>query len=614
MKKRLLMLAVAALCACTAAAGHNLENSVRTRSVGDVTISCKAPGEWSFKTEIWEDDGKEYISVAVKASAPSTPPQFEVAFALPQGGIHHLWEINGTTRFPLRPDWAGSFTTNLAKGMPLFQFFGDNSDNRLTVACDEVFRDVVTLMALREEGCEAVCRMSFFTVPEAPMTSYKVTLMLDGRDVFWADCIREASLWMSESSGCVPCRVPEAAYEPLYSSWYQFHQNVYAPDIEAECALASSIGMRTVIVDDGWQTDDSKRGYAFCGDWKVSENRFPDFPQHVDRVREMGIKYMLWYSVPFIGIHSENYRLFEGKYLYHIDGLGASVLDPRFPEVRGFLVDTYVRATREWGLDGFKLDFIDSFTFDGHDPALDEGYAGRDILTVPAAVNKLMTEVRDALQRENPDVLIEFRQAYVGPAIAQYGNMFRVGDCPGDPQQNRIGICNLRLGAPSVAVHSDMIEWNLQESPSVTATSIISALFGVIQYSVMLRDIPEAHTRVIRHWLEFSKAHRDALLKGYFRPYHPEAGYPLIEAGNSDERIIAVYLDGYTVPVPSSGPPVSYVINASGDDSLVLDLDFSPTRAHVYDIYGNHIKSCRLKSGLSRITVPSGGHVRILRR
>ena len=30
--------------------------------------------------------------------------------------------------------------------------------------------------------------------------------------------------------------------------------------------------MESIIVDDGWQTDDNNRGYAYCGDWAVTPN------------------------------------------------------------------------------------------------------------------------------------------------------------------------------------------------------------------------------------------------------------------------------------------------------------------------------------------------------
>ena len=61
------------------------------------------------------------------------------------------------------------------------------------------------------------------------------------------------------------------------------------------------MGMRCVIVDDGWQTIDNQRGYAFTGDWEVADSRFSDLPAHVDRTHSLGMAELLWISLPFVG-------------------------------------------------------------------------------------------------------------------------------------------------------------------------------------------------------------------------------------------------------------------------------------------------------------------------
>ena len=118
---------------------------------------------------------------------------------------------------------------------------------------------------------------------------------------------------------------------------------------------------------------------------------------------------------------------FRGKTLYVDDGLKAAVLDPRFPEVREYLIAAYERALRDWDIDGFKFDFIDLFRIRGTDPAVAEGYAGRDCRGVPEAVERLLTDAMARLKGLKPDLLVEFRQPYVSAAIRRYGNMFRAG-------------------------------------------------------------------------------------------------------------------------------------------------------------------------------------------
>ena len=224
---------------------------------------------------------------------------------------------------------------------------------------------------------------------------------------------------------------------------------------------------------------------------------------------------MLWLSVSFVGDESKAWARCNGKF---VDVHGekspgrVGVLDPRFPDVRDYLIRTYERVVGEWGFDGAKLDFIDQFKLVGKDPALKDDYAGRDYRSVPDAVNRLMKDVIAHLKRIKPDVLVEFRQAYMGPAILQYGNMMRAADCPADPCANRKRICDLRLTSGKTAVHSDMLVWSRDETPEGAALPILNALFSTIQYSMVLSTLPPAHAEVIRHWIAFSREHREALL------------------------------------------------------------------------------------------------------
>ncbi len=534
-------------------------------SFGELKLDCPEPGDWKISvTREVAADGAEIARIVLDAPKPTTPPVFAVQFGVPQVGLHYRWSVNGSD-VSLPPIWLTSNYTELGNGMPLNVFFDGNGESRLSVAASECDRRLRFDGGVRDKGSLIEHRITYFSTPEAPLTRYETLLRIDRVPRAFPEAVRRAVAWIEAAGGYKPCEPPEAAFDPLYSTWYNFHQAVTAKDVEAECAIAAKLGLKTVILDDGWQTDDPEAGYSTCGDWKPSKH-FPDMRAHVGRVQAMGMKYLLWYSMPFVGPKSDNYARFKGKYLMHKWGNG--VLDPRFPEVRRFLVDTYVNAMKDWGVDGFKLDFIDSFAFGGEDPAVKENYAGRDMKSLPLAVNRLMREVRDALTAINPDVLLEFRQRYVGPAIRRYGNMLRVFDCPGDMRRNRIAIANLRLASGRSAVHADMLEWNFAETPEAAARFIVNALFGVVQYSVMLRDAPAAHRAVIEKWLRFSQAHRETLLKGSFTPHHPELHYPVIEAESADERVIGVYQDGCVVDV--SDDKRTFLANASGSDRIVV--------------------------------------------
>lgn len=544
--------------------------SFKSRLVGTVTYDDVPHWRIAARTES-AGVGVETFKVSFAADEARVPPKTCFTFRFPLKDAVGRWHTEAGLNKNIPPVWGCGLTGNLAGGTPVVSVFSDTNENRGLVACSEALRRVHYAMGVVEETSEIEYRAVLFSEAEAPLKTYDVEFRLDFRPVFYADAIRDTFAWYARMPQYRTGIVPAAAFDPLYSFWYSYHQNVFAKPVADECARAVTYGMKTAILDDGWQTDDHNRGYAFCGDWNVSTNRFPDFAAHIRSVRERGMKYMIWYSVPFVGVKSANYKAFKGKFLYVNHDLEAAVLDPRFPDVREFLIGTYEKAMRDWGLDGLKLDFIDSMQLRGRDPALDDNYAGRDIKSVPLAVDRLMTDVRVRLQAIRPDVLIEFRQPYIGPAIRKYGNMLRASDCPMDPLVNRVRTIDLRLTSGEVAVHSDMLEWHPGDTVEGASKQFWSILFSVPQISVKLAEIPDAHQAKLREMLDFWMAHRDTLMHGTLRPERPDLNYPVVFAYGKGEQIIAVYDPGQVVVVDRAKGAKVFVVNATSADGLVVD-------------------------------------------
>ncbi len=575
--------------------------------IGEIRIAGELRN-WNLAcTKESPEPGVELVHFAFRAPELSDPPNVRLEWRVPQLDMQFRWHTAATFQRNIPPDWGAPLESSLAYQVPAVQLGALDGENRLTFALSEALRTVKIKAGVCEEANEIACSIELFSVPEAPLSSYETVLRLDTRHLFYAEVLRQTFRWYETFPECTPAVVPAAAFDPVYSSWYSFHQNLFDRELEAECRLAAACGMKGIIVDDGWQTDDCNRGYAYCGDWEISKNRFPDMRAHVAKVHELGMKYLVWYSVPFIGKKSRNLERFRGKFLARVDRLDTYVLDPRFPEVRAFLISIYENALREWDIDGFKLDFIDMFRFDGEDPAVSENYAGRDIKSLPEAVDRLLSETMAHLNRIKPGILIEFRQAYIGPAIRKYGSMFRAGDCPADVLSNRVRTIDLRLSSGSTAVHSDMLEWNSADSAESAALQFLNILFSVPQISVRLESLPERHREMLRFWLDFWSRHRETLMHGTLRPLHPILNYPIVIADGADEQIVAVYNPGMTVPVDCIPGRRCLVVNASGVEELVLDLASRPVSAEVFDTTGRAGEAGVPESGLARVRVPLSG-------
>ena len=363
-----------------------------------------------------------------------------------------------------------------------------------------------------------------------------------------------------------------------------------------------------VIIDDGWQTNDSNRGYDYTGDWQP--DRIPEMADFVARIRALGMKVALWYSVPFCGKKSKAYQRFKGKFLTE-DHRWAPVFDPRYPEVREYLITIYTEALTAWNLDGFKLDFIDDFHWYSDTPLYQSDIM--DYASINDAVDRLMTDVMQALQKKNPDVFIEFRQKYTGPAMRKYGNMFRAFDCPGDATMNRIRIADIKMLCGETAVHSDMVTWHPEEPVEMAALQLINTLFGVPQLSILLNEIPESHKKMVAFYTEYWNTNKEILLEGDFTPYKPLSNYPMKSVTHRNTQIIGVY-DTYVIPMNTTHKNV-HILNGQIANEVVVKLqhNFGDYHAEVYDCMGTLVfeNTLQLRKGILSIEVPPCGILKL---
>ena len=116
---------------------------------------------------------------------------------------------------------------------------------------------------------------------------------------------------------------------------------------------------------------------------------------------------------------------------------------------------------------------------------------GMDYVILEDAVRRLMVDVMKTLTAIKPDVLIEFRQSYIGPVMREFGNMFRVGDCPFTTSTNRIGMVDIRLLCGDTAAHSDMLAWHVNDRVENAVCQIENVLFSTVQFSARLDRVPE---------------------------------------------------------------------------------------------------------------------------
>lgn len=544
-----------------------------------------------------------YLSVKMTLAEEEIPERFSVKWKFSAKDCAFTWNPGMMDIHGLYFEWGKKIIkSRLASWMPEQQLISRTGKNKLNISVSDVDTPIEIGTGICEEDATVDCEISFFTLPTAPVTEYSVIIRLDMREINYYDSIYDVSDWWENECGYKAAYVPEGAKQPMDSLWYSFHQRLDKEEIVKECELSKALGMETVIIDDGWQTDDNNRGYAYCGDWRVAPKKMGDMATLVENIHNVGMKVMLWYSVPFMGIHCEKYEEFKDMLLDKSgDEKTFFALDPRYKKVREYLVGVYTEAVKNWKLDGLKLDFIDSFFLKGNSLETDPK---RDYPALEDAIHALMSEVKASLTAINSDILIEFRQSYVGPSIRKYGNMLRVGDCPCDILKNRFNIVNLRYTSGKTAVHSDMIMWNIEDSVENAALQFTSILYSVPQISMRIDKLPEDHYKMLKFYLSFWKDWRDVLLDGKLTATNPECEYSIVSSDLEDKAVITAYSD--TVIDVTTKEIVA--VNATAGETLIIK-NAKGKSFKVLDCMGEEVSQGELEFNLQEIEVPIAGMV-----
>lgn len=393
--------------------------------------------------------------------------------------------------------------------------------------------------------------------------------------------------------------------QPVLCTWYSFHQDLVVDDLLDDARVAGRLGIRTVIIDDGWQTTDADRGYGSCGDWSVERRKIADPSGLVRDLEQLGLRTLWWIGTPFIGYRSQTFEDGRMPLIDHDEGMEAAVLDPRSPEARRILVERLRVLLADTGAHGFKLDFLERFALDGDEPPADS-----DAASIEDGALLLLDEIR-ALGTADP-LMIEFREPYITAATHGRGTMFRVSDCPLSPLENRRGIVDIRLLSTEIAVHGDPIMWASADTPERVAQQFIASLFGVPQVSVRLAELSMPHLDVVAHWLAFWTQHSDLLLHSRLHVAGVERDYAVVEASDGAVAVTARYGDG-PVTRPSDGCREWHVVNGAEAGVIVIGLDaWKHVRHEIRDARGRVVAEGSSAFGhVEQFDVPAGGRLTV---
>lgn len=544
-------------------------------------------------------DGIATVHVRMDFKKKTQPQKVSLTFSQAAIGADGVWSACGGLNRVLTPDW-NPFTVNVrsVSEYPILSVVSFDDRNVCTLHVSDAEKPCSLKVGYREERSYLAYTIEWFTDVVEQMQHYETDVTVDCRNVHFSEAIQYASGLLTKKYALTPA--PESAFRPAFSTWYCFHQELYREQLLSQCRAAKELGLDTVIIDDGWQTEDNSRGYGYSGDYRPAKAKIGEITSLTRQIRDIGMKSMLWFSLAFYGDYAKDTEKYAKMSLYRSDDLKAYVVDPRFREVREHIVSYCVEAVRDWGFDGLKLDFIDSFYLTKESAVR----AGTDCASIEEGIKRLFTELKASLQKVKSDVLIEFRQRYVGPVMQRLCNMLRVGDCPGSLVQNRVSLIDLRMIAGGCAVHCDPLEWHVQESPENVARYLANCVFSTLQYSVYPSELTERQRKVSRKYIEFMKAYEDVLQHGQIIPHGMLNNYVSCTGRKGSVSVTAVYAD--TIVKIDNKDTV--VINAGSENRVVLDARGKHCLYRVESCTGEEIARGEV-SGVSEVQVPVGGFV-----
>ena len=208
-----------------------------------------------------DENGVSCFAISFKWEKSCFPKKISLEWDIPAINVYYMWDALEKERS--LPYFARATQSRVAYGMPLKSLASKKSKNVCTVALS----DVKTPLSLNMRGdCTSGLfhiGVDFFTMQTGPFERYETTLWIDERALPLSEAVKDAvNRLKAPYTRDYP--TPESARLPMYSTWYSYMQTVTAEKALEECREAVKFGMKTVIVDDGWQIERLVRGLAAC--------------------------------------------------------------------------------------------------------------------------------------------------------------------------------------------------------------------------------------------------------------------------------------------------------------------------------------------------------------
>ena len=200
---------------------------------------------------------------------------------------------------------------------------------------------------------------------------------------------------------------PESAFAPIWCAW-GYGRKIKPSQIYNALPIVKKLGFTWVTLDDGWQTAQ--------GDWFLQPQKWPngdaDMRALVDKIHAEGFKAQLWWAPLAADPGTELVKKHPEWLLLNADGSKQKIsywnswyLCPADPAVVEYHKAIVVKAMKDWGFDGLKLD---GQHMNGAPPCYNPAHKHATPDESVEGMPKFFKAIYDTARGVKPDALVEF--------------------------------------------------------------------------------------------------------------------------------------------------------------------------------------------------------------
>ena len=200
---------------------------------------------------------------------------------------------------------------------------------------------------------------------------------------------------------------PDSAFQPIWCAW-GYGRKMKPAQLFGALPIVKKLGFTWVTLDDGWQTAQ--------GDWFLNPQKYPngdaDMRALVDKIHAEGFKAQLWWAPLAADPGTELVKQHPDWLLLNADGSKQKIsywnswyLCPADPDVIKYHQAIVVKAMKDWGFDGLKLD---GQHMNGAPPCYNPAHHHARPEESVEGMPLFFKALYDTARQVKPDALVEF--------------------------------------------------------------------------------------------------------------------------------------------------------------------------------------------------------------